>query len=253
MRSRKKSVRALSAKNKMRHGLGFFAAVSFLAAFALGGFLYLFLTHTFFPLKAVVVSGNTYLSGQEVVELMGVKKGEGLFGASSRVLLKRLLGSPWVKAASLRKELPDRLFVMIKEAVPLAIVSSEEGLFLVDGEGDLLDALGGRSARFLPLVSVPLKDNAVFFEALNLSRELRGKGLVESDVEITTTGGPEGIEMRIDGLLVKMGKGEYGEKLDRLFELKGEIGKIKERQEVEYVDLRFANRLVLKPVSEVKK
>ena len=53
----------------------------------------------------------------------------------------------------------------------------------------------------------------------------------------------------IDGMEIKVGEGSYEQKLARLFEL---IDEIRSRPiEVDYIDLRFANRVIVKPVAEV--
>jgi len=50
-------------------------------------------------------------------------------------------------------------------------------------------------------------------------------------------------------VVIRMGQGDYERKLSRLLALEDEI---KKRQiAVDYVDLRFANRVVVKPISEV--
>jgi cell division protein FtsQ len=60
---------------------------------------------------------------------------------------------------------------------------------------------------------------------------------------------PEELSSIIDGMVVKVGAGEYKEKLERLLQLEEDIQR---RQiTVDYIDLRFANRVVVKPIKEV--
>ena len=61
--------------------------------------------------------------------------------------------------------------------------------------------------------------------------------------------GPEDISMQVDGMLVKVGHGEYEEKLQRLLELEDEI--MRRGIPVDYIDLRFANKVIVKPINEV--
>jgi cell division septal protein FtsQ len=50
-------------------------------------------------------------------------------------------------------------------------------------------------------------------------------------------------------MVVKVGAGDYKEKLQRLLELEEDIQR---RQiTVDYIDVRFANRVVVKPIKEV--
>ena len=55
--------------------------------------------------------------------------------------------------------------------------------------------------------------------------------------------------MQVDGMLVKVGHGEYEEKLQRLLELEDEI--MRRGIPVDYIDLRFANKVIVKPINEV--
>jgi cell division septal protein FtsQ len=63
---------------------------------------------------------------------------------------------------------------------------------------------------------------------------------------------PHELALTIDGTVVKMGDGRYEEKLERLINLENEI---KSRGIfVDYIDLRFANKAIVKPItSEVVK
>jgi len=57
--------------------------------------------------------------------------------------------------------------------------------------------------------------------------------------------------LNADGVVVKIGSGEYEEKLARLADIEQEI---KQRNiSVDYIDLRFANRVLVSPVNQVVK
>jgi len=55
--------------------------------------------------------------------------------------------------------------------------------------------------------------------------------------------------VNMDGIVVKVGEGEYEDKLQRLVELEDEIRK--RGIHVDYIDLRFENKAVVRPVNEV--
>jgi cell division septal protein FtsQ len=57
-------------------------------------------------------------------------------------------------------------------------------------------------------------------------------------------GGANSLAVSMDGLVAKVGEGDYEAKLKRLFELEGEIAQRKIN--AEYVDLRFSDRVVVK-------
>ena len=60
---------------------------------------------------------------------------------------------------------------------------------------------------------------------------------------------PRIFRCKVDGMLVKVGHGEYEEKLQRLLELEDEI--MRRGIPVDYIDLRFANKVIVKPINEV--
>lgn len=212
--------------------------------------------YTLFPVKEVVFSGNKHLTDSELKAMMGLKENESLIGLSSRELGAVLLKSPWVRAVNFRKDFPHRFLVKIEEAMPFALLEMNGRTFFVDDKGNLLEEIKSDSIPFLPIISGdPFKNKNSFSEALNLVKVMKGKGFInmKDRIEIIMPhgSGPEDISMQIDGTLIRIGYGEYEEKLERLLELEDEI---KRRGiPVDYIDLRFANRVVVKPINEVIK
>ena len=216
-----------------------------------------FASHTLFPVKEIFFSGNKHLTDSELKAIMGLNGNEGLIEISGKELSARLLKSPWVRSASFRKDFPNRLSSKVEEAVPFALLEMKGRTFFVDDKGNLLEEIKSDSVPFLPVISGdPYKNNTCFSEALNLVRAMKGRGFInlKDRVEIIIppgSSGPEEMSMQIDGTLVKVGYGEYEEKLERLLELEGEIRK--RGIPVDYIDLRFANRVIVKPINEVVK
>ncbi|MBA3060332.1 MAG: cell division protein FtsQ [Nitrospirae bacterium] len=125
----------------------------------------------------------------------------------------------------------------------------------VDDKGNLLEELKGESIPFLPIISGdPFKNSPdVLGEVFNLVRTMKDKGFIavkdRIEIIIPHGAGPEDISMQVDGMLVKVGHGEYEEKLQRLLELEDEI--MRRGIPVDYIDLRFANKVIVKPINEV--
>lgn len=113
-------------------GLGFFvlASLGLLASYRwLQG-------NETFTLRQVEVRGAERLTAEEVVVLAGVEQGGSLLDVSIASALDRLEAYPWVAAAAVRRELPDRLVVTVQEKVPAWWVAGEDGLFYADAAGD---------------------------------------------------------------------------------------------------------------------
>ncbi len=203
-----------------------------------------------FPIKHVAFVGNKHLTDDELKAFAGVRLNDSLFAVSGGEVGRRLLRSPWVRSANVRREFPDRLSIMIKEAEPFALLNMNEHLFLIDEQGKLLEELKDDSVPFLPVISGdPFKENVGYSEALNLVKLMNAKGFSsERDrVEVIAHKAHE-LSVRMDETVIKMGVGDYEGKIERLVQLEEKIKKI--GIHVDYIDLRFADRAIVKPVTD---
>jgi cell division protein FtsQ len=217
----------------------------------MGGVWLYRLSSGLFPVKEISFSGNVHMSEGDLKSLIAVTPHEGLLRLSTKRVSESLLKSPWIKDASVRKEFPCRISVRVHEVSPFAILEMKGHAFLIDEKGKVLDEMKG-SVPFLPVITAdPFKNREVFMEAVNLAGVLKEKRIAteRNRVEIVAGNGPESISMILDNVLVKVGQGNYEQKLNRLFELEDEIKK--RAIAVDYVDLRFADRVVVKPINEV--
>jgi cell division protein FtsQ len=201
------------------------------------------------PVKHIAFIGNRHLTDDELIALARVHVGESLITISNRKVSQRLLKSPWIRSVSVRKEFPARLSVVIEESVPFALLDMNGHLFLVDEKGEFLEELKDDSIPFLPVIAGdPFKEREGFSEAIKLAKLMNDRGfLSETDhIEIMIRK-PHELALTIDGTVVKMGAGRYEEKLERLINLEDEI---KSRGIfVDYIDLRFANKAIVKPMT----
>jgi cell division protein FtsQ len=229
------------------------AVLVLLAATTITGAVYL-LNMSFrsaFVVRTIVFSGNTRLSDDELRALSGLRRGENLLTLSARSVAGKMTESRWIKSVSIRKELPDRIVLKIDEARPFALLDMKGRLFLVDAEGTMLEEMKESAVPFLPVISGnPFSEKEAFFEAIRLAKAIKDTGIMatKDHVEIIAQK-PEELAANLDGILVKIGAGDYTEKLERLLQVESEIRK--RHIPVDYIDLRFATRVVVKPVTEV--
>ena len=206
---------------------------------------------SFFPIKNVVFYGNKHLTDDELRALAGIYGNENIITVSRKKVTQMLLKSPWIKSVSVRKELPDTLSVLIEEVTPFALLDMKGRLFIINDKGDLLEELKGDSIPFLPVITAnPYNRDEGFSEALSLARSMNDLGFSSerNQIEIIVSR-PQELTILIDGTVVKVGSGDYSKKLERLLELEGEIKK--RNIPVDFIDLRFENRVIVKPVKEV--
>ncbi|MBA4372383.1 MAG: hypothetical protein C0402_05925 [Thermodesulfovibrio sp.] len=206
---------------------------------------------TAFPLQQIRFSGNQHLTDEDLRALTGLGAKENLATLSSGAVFHSMNTSPWIRSVSVRKELPGTLHIFIKEAEPFALLDMGGKHFIVDNKGKLLEELKDSSIPFLPvIVGNPFEKKEVFGEAIILVRAIKDAGLIsrKDRIEVIAHKQQE-MTVNLDGMVVKVGTGDYHEKLVRLLELEEEIKS--RRIPVDYIDLRFANRVVVKPVNEV--
>ncbi len=216
---------------------------------SLGGGAY-FIGKQYLLIQEIVFVGNNHVKNEELLSLIRVKKNSPLFGSSGNEIYKRLITSPWVKDAVVRQELSGKVIIKIREAVPVAILDRDGIPYLIDKDGIPLEQVKEGTTLFLPVINGidPLKDRTSFLAAIELVEAVREKGTTsQGSLEISGERS-EDLTLKVDGLPIKIGTGEFGKKLEWLQFVRDEIAR--RNMTVEYVDLRFANRIILKPVEQ---
>jgi cell division protein FtsQ len=219
------------------------------AAAAAYGYLSLRPLPSLVPIKHIAFQGNRHLADDELKAFIGIHPGESLVMVSSTKVAQRLLQSPWVRSVNVRKEFPDTVLLQIEEAEPFALLDMSGHLFLVDEKGSLLEELQDSSVPFLPVITCdPYREKEGLAEALALAKLMAEKGFSsERDRIEIIAHKPHELAMIVDGTHVKIGAGGYEEKLERLIRLEEDIKNMV--LPVDYIDLRFAHKAIVKPLT----
>ena len=90
-----------------------------------------------FRVKSVEIRGVFFLGDREVEKLVGLERGDNLFGFKPRQAESRLLAEPWVRKVRVQRLVPDRVVINVRERRPVALVAGN-GLYCLDEEGLLL-------------------------------------------------------------------------------------------------------------------
>ena len=111
----------------------------------------------------ISVSGNSRMSRGEVVALLDGLRGTNMVTADLESWRQKLLGSPWVAEAAIRRVLPGTVAVAISERQPMGIGRVGNDLYLIDDRGGIIDQFGPNYAEFdLPIIdglAAPPRDN----------------------------------------------------------------------------------------------
>ena len=97
----------------------------------------------------ITVSGNTRMSRGEVLSLLDGLRGQSMVTLDIEAWREKLMASPWVSDAAIRRVLPGNIDVFISEREPMGIGRIGQSLYLIDRGGEVIDefAVVDRSGR----------------------------------------------------------------------------------------------------------
>ncbi len=206
----------------------------------------------------IVIQGNRRLSNGEVLALLDGLRGESILTADLRQWRERLLSSPWVRDAALRRVLPSTVDVMVAEREPLGIGRFGSGLYLVDERGAIIDEYGPNYAEFdLPIIdglAAPSTEGRLAIDsaradlAMRLLCAVRTRSLGRRISQVDVTDAQNAVVM-LDGdpALIRLGVDHFSERLQSYVDL---APALRERvSEIDYVDLRFDERVYVRPAA----
>ncbi|PKN08417.1 MAG: hypothetical protein CVU73_08215 [Deltaproteobacteria bacterium HGW-Deltaproteobacteria-8] len=154
----------------VKNALLFFAALLLLGS--LGASLiygYRFVTTTpALGLTEIAVSGNMRLTYGQVLEIAGLHLGQNSLGVNVSRVESSLSRNPWVEFVTVRRELPDKLFITMVERQPSFWVRKDGALYFADAKGAVITQLSPGDSASLPLleISPELADQQQVVEAM---------------------------------------------------------------------------------------
>jgi cell division protein FtsQ len=204
----------------------------------------------------VTVSGNQRLSRGEVLSLLEGLQGRNILGLDLSEWQERLVASPWVEEATLRRVLPGTVEVTIRERRPMAIGRVGQALYLVDGHGVVVDEYGPAYADLnLPMVdglggrgqARGTMDESRVALAGRVIASLAAHPELLAKVSLIDVSRAHDAVVMLEGdtALLHIGEESFAERLQQYLDL-GDA--LRERvAEIDYVDLRFPERLYVRP------
>ncbi len=196
----------------------------------------------------VEVNGSHFLSEGEVRELLGPAVGESILSLDIENLKARLRTSPWVADATVTRTLPDLVRVEIRERVPLALAEVDR-LYLMDGEGALVDIYGPRTGVF----DLPIVRGLLGVDVESRRHRARRAGVLLSDLaelgqEVSEVfvepSGDLRVVLRGPGEVLLFGDPPYRQRFVTFLSLRRELAE--KSPGAEHFDLRFRGRIYAK-------
>lgn len=208
----------------------------------------------------ITVNGNSRLSKGEVVALLDGIRGANMLTVDIESWRQKLLASPWVADAAIRRVLPGTVNVVISERQPMGIGRVNDDLYLIDVRGGIIDQFGPNYAEFdLPVIDglagAPRDNGALIDEARAalaarvLSALQARPALAKRVSEIDVSDVRDAVLiLKGDTAMVRVGAEQFAERLQSYLDL---APALRERVAgIDYVDLRFDERVYVRPVAK---
>jgi len=119
-------------------------------------------------LTEISVTGNQRLAYGQVLEIAGLRLGQNSLGVNVTRVEAALSQNPWVEFVTVRRELPDKLFINMVERQPSFWVRQDGQLYFADAKGNIITQLSPGDSASLPLLEVApeLGDQQASVEAM---------------------------------------------------------------------------------------
>lgn len=207
----------------------------------------------------ITVRGNERLSNGEVLAVLSGLRGESLLGTDLDRWRMRLLASPWVRDAALRRSLPSTVDVVVSERQPMGIGRVNGEMYLVDDSGVIIDHYGPPYRDLdLPIIDGlsagadggSSTDEGRAELATRLIGSLKAKPAIArrlSQIDVSDLHNASVI-LNGDPALIELGDDRFLARLESYIEL---APTLRERvADIDYVDLRFDDRIFVRPAGK---
>lgn len=201
----------------------------------------------------ITVLGVDHLSKADVLALVSDLPGQSILRADLAGARRRLMASPWVADAVLRRRLPASVDIVITEQHPVAIGRLHGELYLVDDRGRVIDPFGPKYAAFdLPIVDgLAGRDGAIDPRRIDLAAQVirsvaRRPDIAKHVSQIDVSDLADAVVLLdTDSALLRIGDREFLERLQSYMEL---APRLRESAPViDYVDLRYGSKVFVGP------
>ncbi len=206
--------------------------------------------------QRIVVHGNVRMSTGEVQALVDGLRGTSIIAADLLHYRARLMESPWVADVALRRVLPSTVEVFVSERRPIGLCRIGNQLYLLDRSGTVIDEFGPKYSHFdLPIIDGAVRAGAgepvihegrVALAARVIDDVAADKRLAQRISQIDVSNVLDAVVLLDDDpALLHLGSEKFAERLLGYIEVAAALRQT--MSEIDYVDLRFGDRIYARP------
>lgn len=179
--------------------------------------------HPYFALSEVIVRDAGHVPPDEVRTAAGIRPGMSVWDVDVAAAESRLRSHAWIRSARVRRELPHRVVIHVREERATAIVETEKGEeYYVSARGRIFARVGASDARDLAYVTGLAASDLASADAVGpraLRRALalvrHSGGLVVSEIHVDRARGLTLMPVR-PAIPIELGWSGFEQKLGRL-------------------------------------
>lgn len=103
--------------------------------------MYTILNSELFETKTIEISGNTIMSDDEIIKKLDIKVDKNIFMYNTKKMVNKLKNNPYIEEVKVKRNLPSRLNITIKEKEIYAILRDEKDYCYVDNQVKLIEKI----------------------------------------------------------------------------------------------------------------
>jgi cell division protein FtsQ len=216
---------------------------------------------SYFHIKRIAFKGCVKSNEDDLYELSGVNKKSSMFFVDLKNLAQKIEKHSWVKDVSVKKRMPDKLFIGVKEREPIAMINLDT-LYYVDEGGIIFKKLEKGDDTDFPVItgldkgSVFNKKNRnskrLIARAINLIDMLKERDLFsDKDISEINLDAERGVTLFTydNAMPIKVGFEFSHDRFDKLLRVFEEIREM--ALKAEYIDIDYDERVVVKVAANI--
>lgn len=157
-------------------------------------------TSNFFATKHIDIAGNVRLSRDMVLQYGGINEGDNSLSVSIAEIERNLHATPWVEEVSVKRLLPDRFVIKLKERLPSFWIQKNGTLYYANEKGEIIAPVESRNFLSLPTLTIEPggEESSVYLS--KLLKDLRNDALpIEAgSIASITASASRGIEIYLE-------------------------------------------------------
>lgn len=126
---------------------------------------------SYFDIDNIIVDGNVFVNKDEVISCAQIETGMNYFSVRPKDVKERLKSHPYILEGDIKREMPDRVIISVKERSLVGYIPFMGSFLLIDDEGRVISAAASRPVEELPVFKGVEIENFQAQEILEVDNE----------------------------------------------------------------------------------